>query len=98
MMRHDQPRYIVTARRRIEDLQQMMLIDSSDEGDGKDANWVTDSIRREFGGVSASVIHLMSPLSQEAREEEFRHYLTIHNADQPDSGSVAFGGTFTTSS
>ncbi|MEE2636829.1 MAG: monovalent cation:proton antiporter-2 (CPA2) family protein [Acidobacteriota bacterium] len=53
MMRHDQPRYIDTARRRIEDLEQMMLSDSSEEGDGRDASWDTDSLRREFGGVSA---------------------------------------------
>ena len=49
MMRHDQPRYLDTARRRIEDLEQMMLADLADEGDHRDADWDTNSLRDEFG-------------------------------------------------
>jgi len=49
MMRHDQPRYLDTARRRIEDLEQMMLGDLADKGDHRDADWDTNSLRDEFG-------------------------------------------------
>jgi len=52
MMRHDQPRYIDTARRRIEDLKQMMLTDLEEPDDSSDAGWDTQSLRKEFGGLS----------------------------------------------
>ncbi|MDA1094742.1 MAG: monovalent cation:proton antiporter-2 (CPA2) family protein [Acidobacteria bacterium] len=48
MMRHDQPQYLDTARRRIEDLEQMMLGDLADKSDHRDADWDTDSLRQEF--------------------------------------------------
>ena len=52
MMRHDQPRYIDTARRRIEDLEQMMLSDLEEPDENRDAGWDTQSLRKEFGGLS----------------------------------------------
>lgn len=52
MMRHDQPRYIDTARRRIEDLEQMMLSDLQDDEETRNAGWDTASLRRELGGAS----------------------------------------------
>ncbi len=48
MMRHDRPQYLDTARRRIEDLEQMMLGDLADKSDHRDADWDTDSLRQEF--------------------------------------------------
>ncbi len=48
-MRHDQKLYIDTARRRIQDLEQLLLSDLTDQSDNRDAGWDTTSLQREFG-------------------------------------------------
>jgi voltage-gated potassium channel Kch len=48
-MRHDRKAYISTARQRIQDLEQLLLSELSDEGESRDAGWDTESLRGEFG-------------------------------------------------
>ena len=54
MMRHDQPRYIDTARRRIEDLETMMRGDLDDQSESRDVGWDTESLRHEFGSGNSA--------------------------------------------
>lgn len=76
MMRHDQPRYIDTARRRIEDLETMMRGDPDDQSDSRDVGWDTETLRREFGGTTGN-----------ATEESDIESASMDDAQGPPSSS-----------
>ena len=49
-MRHDRKRYLSAARRRIEELEELLESDLDDPGEMRDAGWDPESLREEYGG------------------------------------------------
>jgi monovalent cation:H+ antiporter-2, CPA2 family len=48
-MRHDEHRYLTTARERIRDLEETLLAELESKGEERDLGWDADSMRAEFG-------------------------------------------------
>ena len=48
-MHREKRLYINEARRRIQDLEQLLLGEMEDAGDERDAGWDTESLREDFG-------------------------------------------------
>jgi len=48
-LRHDRKMYLNVARQRIEDLEQSLLSELTDQGDFRDEGWDTDSLKEEYG-------------------------------------------------
>ncbi|MEJ2084599.1 MAG: cation:proton antiporter, partial [Acidobacteriota bacterium] len=49
-LRHEEKVYINEARRRIQDLERLLLDELDDSGEDRDAGWDTESLREEYGG------------------------------------------------
>ena len=48
-MRHDMKAYVVRARERIQDMEQVLAEDVNRLHEGQDAAWDSESLRREYG-------------------------------------------------
>ena len=53
-MHHDRKELISGARKRIEDLEKLMISESENIGKDKDLGWDTTTLREEFGKVTAN--------------------------------------------
>ena len=53
-MRHDRQSYIHRARRRIQDLENLLLNDIKHVEEERDAGWDVESVRKEFGKYTGS--------------------------------------------